>query len=568
MSGQQHKVILIADSTLNNFAGYLANDVSSPAIEVTIAPFGQVLQVLLNHQLDCWQAAPDLGVVWTRPEAVIDGFNRVLQFEPVDLSEILSEVDAYCDALRSVQSRLKYVFVPTWVLANHHRGFGALDLRTSGGVTSTLMAMNLRLVQNLSDTPNCIVLDAQKWISGLGQKALSPKLWYMGKIPFSNEVFKEAVRDFKAAVRGLNGQAKKLIILDLDNTLWSGIVGDVGWQGLVLGGHDPVGEALVDFQRGLKALKNRGILLAVVSKNEESVALDAIEKHPEMVLRQEDFAGWRINWEDKAKNVAELVAELNLGLDSVVFIDDNPVERARVAEALPSVLVPEWPQDKLLYRQALFTLDCFDSGVVSSEDRARSTMYKAERDRTLTKNRVASLDEWLETLGTQVSIELLNQENLPRVTQLLNKTNQMNLRTRRLASTELASWAAQGHCRLFAFRVADKFGDSGLTGILGLEAHGDALHITDFILSCRVMGRRIENAMISLGAEYGRSRGLKRLRAEYLKTEKNKPCLDFFQQSGLRHAADDSFTWDLSEPYPLPHHLQVQNEILCTHSTT
>src|SRR6185436_7555898 len=181
--------------------------------------FGQVLQVLLNDQLECWESSPDVAVVWTRPEAVIDGFNRVLQFEAIDLSEILAQVDAYCEALRNAQSRLKYVFVPTWVLSNHHRGFGALDLRTSGGIAATLMAMNLRLVENLKDTPNCIVLDAQKWIAGLGQKAFNPKLWYMGKIPFSNEVFKEAVRDLKAAIRGMNGQAKKLVILDLDNTL-------------------------------------------------------------------------------------------------------------------------------------------------------------------------------------------------------------------------------------------------------------------------------------------------------------------------------------------------------------
>jgi FkbH-like protein len=568
MTGQHYNAILIADSTLNNFAGYLTNDQTSPRVEVTIAPFGQVLQTLLNDQLDCWKTAPDVGVVWTRPEAVVDGFNKVLQFEAVDLGEILAQVDSYCDALRNVQGRLKHVFVPTWILSNFHRGFGALDLRANGGIASTLMAMNLRLVQNLSDTPNIIVLDAQRWIAGLGQKALSPKLWYMGKIPFSNDVFKEAVRDLKAAMRGLNGQAKKLIILDLDNTLWSGIVGDVGWQGLVLGGHDPVGEALVDFQKGLKALKNRGILLAVVSKNEEAVALEAIEKHPEMVLRQEDFAGWRINWDDKAKNVSELVAEFNLGLDSVVFVDDNPVERARVAEALPSVLVPEWPQDKLLYRQALFALDCFDSGVISSEDRARSEMYKAERGRTLIKNRVASLDEWLETLGTHITVEVLNQENLQRVTQLLNKTNQMNLRTRRMASTELAAWAAQEHCRLFALRVSDKFGDSGLTGILGLEAREDVLHITDFILSCRVMGRWIENAMLSLGAEYGRSRGLRRLCAQYIKTEKNKPCFDFFSQSGMRAEANASFELNLSDPYPLPRHLQVHSEFSYTHSTT
>src|SRR5262249_53417094 len=158
--------------------------------------------------------------------------------------------------------------------------------------------------------------------------------WYLGKIPFSNDVFKDAVSDVKTAIRGLSGQSKKLVILDLDDTLWGGIVGDIGWQDLVLGGHHPIGESLVDFQKELKALKNRGILLAVVSKNEESIALEAIRNHPEMVIKERDLVGWRINWNDKAANIADLVRELNIGLDSVVFVDDNPVERARVREAL------------------------------------------------------------------------------------------------------------------------------------------------------------------------------------------------------------------------------------------
>src|SRR5262249_22447003 len=162
--------------------------------------------------------------------------------------------------------------------------------------------------------------------------SFSPRLWYLGKIPYANEVFKEAARDVKSALRGLAGKARKLVIVDLDETLWGGIVGEDGWEHIKLGGHDPASEALADFQRELKALTRRGILLGIVSKNEEAVALAAIDKHPEMVLRRSDFTGWRINWGDKAANIVDLVNELNLGIDSVVFIDDNPSERARVRE--------------------------------------------------------------------------------------------------------------------------------------------------------------------------------------------------------------------------------------------
>src|SRR5919108_73039 len=442
MDAYEYKAILISDFTLDNFAGYLNNDQSLPRIQSIVAPFGQVMQVLMNESLDCWKAAPELGIVWTRPEAVINAFNKTLQFADVRIEEILTQVDAYCQALQGLQRRLRWIFIPTWILPAYHRGLGALDLRANGGIAHALMHMNLRLAQNLNDVPNCIVLDAQKWIASSGHKAFNDKLWYLGKIPFANDVFKAAVKDIKAGVRGLSGKGKKLIILDLDETLWGGVVGDVGWQNVVLGGHDPVGEALVDFQTELKALKNRGILLAVVSKNEESVALEAIEKHPEMVLKEEDLAGWKINWQDKAQNIVGLVEELTLGLDAAVFIDDNPVERARVGAALPDVFVPDWPKDKLLYRQTLLSLDCFDSGFISSEDRQRTKMYTAERQRSQLKSTVGSLEEWLKTLHTQVMVEPLNDTNLGRVTQLFNKTNQLNLSTRRMTSAELSMWAS------------------------------------------------------------------------------------------------------------------------------
>ena len=559
MRAYDHKAVLISDFTLNNFAGYLENDEGLPRILATMAPFGQVMQVLMNDSLDCWQSGPDLGIVWTRPEAIIEAFNKTLQFEVVDLEKILEQVDAYCETLRKLERRLKLVFIPTWLLPGHQRGLGALDLRANGGMAYTLMHMNLRLVQNFCAVPNCIVLDAQRWIASVGLRAFNPKLWYLAKIPFANEVFKEAVRDIKAGVRGLSGRGKKLIILDLDDTLWGGIVGEVGWQNLVLGGHDPVGEALVDFQKELKALKNRGVLLAVASKNDEAVALKVLREHPEMVLREEDLAGWKINWQDKARNIVELVEKLNLGLDAAVFIDDNPVERARVREALPDVFVPDWPNDKLRYRQALLSLDCLDGGFISSEDRQRTDMYTAERQRSQLKGTVGSLEEWLKTLNTQLTVESLNDANLSRVTQLFNKTNQMNLSTRRMTSAELSAWASEEGHRVFAFRVSDKFGDSGLIGILSTEVRQETLQIVDFVFSCRMMGRNIEETLLSLAIEYGRARGLRKACARYILTKKNKPCFDFLLNSGLARSSDDIFSWDLSNAYPIPPHIEVRD---------
>ena len=239
-----------------------------------------------------------------------------------------------------------------------------------------------------------------------------------------------------------------------------------------------------------------------------------------MVLRREDFAAWRINWRDKAANVAELVEELNLGLQSTVFIDDNPAERARVGDALPEVLVPEWPDDPLHYVEALEALGCFAPPSLTDEDLHRAAMYRSERQRGEARAAVGSLDDWLETLKTRIRVALLAPADLPRAAQLFNKTNQMNLATRRMPEADLAAWAEREGHRIWTFTVEDRFGSQGLTGVLGAKSNGDRLTVTDFLLSCRVMGRRVEDVMLAVAARHARERGLAGGDAPYAPTKK------------------------------------------------
>ena len=344
----------------------------------------------------------------------------------------------------------------------------------------------------------------------------------------------------------------------MDDTLWGGIVGEVGWQNLVLGGHHHLGEAYVDFQNALKSMKNRGILLAIVSKNEEQVALEAIRKHPEMVFKLEDFAGWRINWQDKVENVLDLLAELNLGPQSAVFIDDNPVERARVKESLPEILVPDWPQDPMFYPATLLSLRCFEMPSLSREDLVRTTLYLSESKRRELKEAVSSLEEWLTRLAIRVRVEELHPANLQRAAQLLNKTNQMNLSTRRLSEAELMAWAAEKHHKLWTLRVSDTFGDAGLTGIVSLDIQDRTAQIVDFILSCRVLGRKIEETMLATAIHDARALGVKKLYGRYIPTSKNKPCLDFFKSLAPRFRRQgECFILDGEEPFLVPKHIEL-----------
>ncbi len=561
--------VVLSDFTTGELAARLGDASDAPAMEVVAAPYGQVVQSLLAPA-DGDEGAADFAVVWTRPEQVSPAFARLVAGEGATDGELLADVDAFCDALARGAARYRVALVPTWTRGAEQRGLGMLDARP-GGAAWALARMNQRLMERLAERPQTFVLDAQRWMAAAGRGPRAAKGWYLGKIAFSPAVAAEAARDIKAAVRGALGQARKLLVLDLDDTLWGGVVGDLGWEQLRLGGHDPEGEALVDFQRAVKALRRRGVVLAIASKNTEAVALDAIRSHPEMVLRPDDFVAWRINWGDKARNVADIAAELNLGLQSVVFIDDNPVERARVREALPEVLVPEWPADKLLYPQAFAELRCFDVPGLSAEDAGRTQMYAAEQRRRAARHDVGSLDEWLAGLGIRVRAEPLGGANAARATQLLNKTNQLNLSTRRLTEPEFLAWAAEPGHEVWAVHVGDRFGDAGLTGLLGLERDGDACRVVDFVLSCRVMGRKVEETLAHLAVARARAWGAARVEARHLATAKNRPCLEFWTRSGFDRAdaadagatgagaadagadnADALFVWDAGREFARP----------------
>jgi FkbH-like protein len=543
---------LLSDFNIEILGRYLANTRNLAPLRVEIAPFGQVVQTLAT--LDGADLSSDALVMWTRPEALFPSYRKALDFADVSHESIISELDGYIALLTSNAGRAKYVFHATWTLPPGHRGYGMLDYAAGLGISHLLARMNLRLAEGLGEFPNCFLLNAEQWLRHGGARAGIPKQWFASKVPYRNSVFEEAAKDISAALTGLNGKARRLVVVDLDNTIWGGVVGETGWQGIRLGGHDPIGEAFIDFQNQLKAVSAKGVQLAIVSKNDEQVALETIDRHPEMRLRRADFAGWRINWTDKAENIVALTDELKLGLESVVFIDDNPAERDRVRSAFGDrVLVPEWPKDPADYSAALLELRCFDTPTVSVEDRTRTAMYASERGRRAAAGRMGSTEEWLATLHTEVFAGGLNAENVARAAQLFNKTNQMNLRTRRLSEDELRSWSSAEHRRLWVFRVRDCFGDSGLTGILSLELDGYTARIVDFLMSCRVMGRKVEETMVYVAAEYARAQqNIRQLKAEFVPTERNRPCLAFWRNGGFDELVDHVFSWDLERTYPCP----------------
>jgi FkbH-like protein len=561
---KQFKGLCWSSFNAGTFVQLLNNDEEAPAVHAEAGEYGQWFN-LSDEELTVKEQGCDFLIVWTMPEHISPGFARVLRFEPVNHDVLRREVDDFSQMVLKIGRRAPLFFLPLWVVPTCHRGLGPLDMSMEGGVGGALLEMNARLCADLRGAKGIFPLNATRWIECAGKRAFQPKTWHMTKNPFGNDVYMEALRDIKAALIGSIGKSKKLIVLDLDETLWGGLLGEVGWQGLRLGGHDYVGEALQDFQRALKGLKNRGLLLALASKNDESLALEAIQRHPEMILKMEDFVAWRINWNDKADNIKEMVKGLNLGLDAVVFIDDSEHERQWVRNALPEVYVPEWPTDKTQYASHLLSLRCFDSLQVSAEDAARTKMYQEESSRTQARSEHASAEEWLAASELKVTVRRLVEVDLPRVVQLINKTNQMNLTTRRLNELELKRWCDHTGAAVWSIRVSDRFGDSGLTGVLSavVEADAeDAVRIVDYVLSCRVVGRKIEDVMLHVAVQWARSQHKAKVLATYIPSERNGVCLNFWMNSGCAWQAENStFVRPADQPHFLPHYIQVRGDI-------
>jgi FkbH-like protein len=339
------------------------------------------------------------------------------------------------------------------------------------------------------------------------------------------------------------GRVVKCIVLDLDNTLWGGVVGDVGALGVEVGAHGN-GEAFHRFQKFLLSLKNRGILLAVCSKNELANALGPFEQNPDMVLKREDITVFVANWENKADNIRTIRDTLELGYDSLLFLDDNAFERNLVRTYLPEVIVPELPEDPADYVRALSELNLFETTSFSAEDVARSALYKQEADRREARVAFTDVTDYLRSLDMRIAVGRFEASKIARISQLFLRSNQFNLTTHRYTEAECTAMMRDvaGHIPLQA-SLRDRFGDHGLISIVVARCEPDRLVIRDWLMSCRVLGRGVEQYLMNLVFEMARERGLAEVSGEYIATSKNALVKDFWAQFGFQSA--DGRHWSL-----------------------
>ncbi len=519
-------------------------------LDIHLAPYGQYQQALL---------ADEGALVDFQPEAVF------IQLAPEDALPELPLAATAAEAATAVAERVAEL-TQLWSRARErHRAlvihatvpnlaerlFGSYELQIPGARSSLIARLNRALV-DAAPAAGAIVCDLDGWFARLGHDAFDPVRWFQAKqlvAPALGPLFGEELARLVAAARG---RSRKALVLDLDNTLWGGVVGDDGVDGLILGQGDAAGEAFVAFQRYVKQLATRGIVLAVCSKNNADTALAPFALHREMVLSRDDIAVFVANWTDKATNLRTIAATLNLGLDALVFVDDNPVERDQVRRELPEVAVPEMPEDPAYFVRTLAAAGYFETVAFSAEDWQRSEQYQTNAKRQRLQEGSSDMDGFLQSLGMTMVTSPVGGNNLTRVVQLINKTNQFNLTTRRYTEAEVEAVAGSPDHIARCFRLRDRFGDNGIISVVIAAREHDAWNIETWLMSCRVLGRKVEQAVLAELARAVQSHGGRALVGRYLPTAKNGLVANHYRDLGFQKAdaTDQRWTLDLDTFVP------------------
>jgi FkbH-like protein len=416
--------------------------------------------------------------------------------------------------------------------------FGSFDRIQPGSIFAMIDEFNRRLTEWAREG-GIILVDIARLASSIGHERWDePSHWHASKLSFSPHFIPAYADVIARTIGAIRGKAKKALVLDLDNTLWGGVIGDDGVEGIKLGQGSATGEAFLAIQRMALELRARGVVLAVCSKNEDAAARLPFREHVEMLLRENHIAVFQANWTDKATNLRSIAEALNIGVDALVFLDDNPAEREQVRRELPLVGVPELPEDPALYPRMLAAAGYFDSVAFSDEDRARAELYQSNAERAELMAAASDMESYLKSLDMVCTIGGVDARNRARVSQLINKSNQFNLTTRRYTEAEVAAAEADPARYLAQVRLADRFGDHGLISVLFADKAQDEWEIDTWLMSCRVLGRRVQEAALADLAHAASAEGAKRLVGKYLPTAKNAMVADHFAKLGFTAAGE------------------------------
>jgi FkbH-like protein len=543
------RLVILSNSTVDLLAPALVASAARHgiALEVVLPPYDQVAQEAMNPHSLTNTAKPDAVLF------ALDHRALPLTASPADGAAAASTVTAALGYLRSLKESIAQhsnavCILPTFA-APVETLFGSLDRALPGTLRNLIDEVN-RGIGRMALADGDVLLDVAALAETVGLADWNDThLWNLAKLPFSDRLIPLYAEHLARTVAALRGKSRKVLILDLDNTVWGGVIGDDGLEGIKIAQGDAEGEAHRAVQSLALNLRQRGVLLAVSSKNTDEIARTPFERHPEMLLKLDHIAVFQANWDDKAANIRAIAESLSLGLDAMVFMDDNPVERGLVRQLLPQVAVPELPQEPAYYARTLAAAGYFEAVAVSAEDLKRASLYQDNARRAELQKQSGGLEGYLASLQMTIGFEPFNATGRARIAQLINKSNQYNLTTRRYTEPEVADAEQDPGVFTLQVRLTDRFGDNGMISVVICRPGPvDVWNIDTWLMSCRVLGRKVEHAVLGEILRHAAAAGIGKLTGRYIPTERNKLVVDHYAKLGFQHVArhDDGTTfWEL-----------------------
>jgi len=521
------------------------------------ADFNQIERQVFDSNSELYTFSPEIIIIFKSSHKLLQSYNKTNSDREFIASK---EIELVNQLYLSITSQLNSKIIFYNYTEIDDSVFGSFANKIESSFLFQLRKLNMDLMYFAAKHNNFLICDISSVQNLIGKNAFFQTSVYINtEMVLSIDSLPLIAAKTLDIINVLNGKIKKCVVLDLDNTTWGGIIGDDGIENIQIGSLG-IGKAFTEFQYWIKKLKERGIIIAVCSKNTESVAKEPFEKHPDMVLRLDDIAIFTANWGNKVDNIRSIKELLNIGFDSMVFLDDNPFERNIVRENIPEILVPELPEDPAEYLEFLYSLNIFETTAVSSEDKERTKLYQIEAQRNVIQKQFANEDDFLKSLEMKSIVEPFNKFNIPRVSQLSQRSNQFNLRTIRYSESEIEKISTSNLYRTFSFSLEDKFGDNGLICVIILKCISPTeLFIDTWFMSCRVLKRGMEGFVLNTIVDFGLKNGIKQIIGEYLPSPKNDMVKDHYQNLGF---IKDSNQWKLAlEEYkPFNNYITIKNK--------
>ena len=510
-------------------------------ISVYNAPFGQYIQEMINPASRLHKFDADVVLFAVRLE---DAYPELYHsFSGLDKKVIDSTVGQWQKEWLGAVKAFRTNNDALILCANYEQpaypSLGLADAEVEASQCATIVSLNKWMRGLAGQINNFHIIDVDNLAARCGRSRWTdPRMWFLARSAIAPCFMWDYVGEIMRLLRATRGRVRKVLALDCDNTLWGGILGEVGFSGIALG-HDFPGNAYLAFQKRALELYHRGVVLVIASKNDNSSVMEVFERHPQMVLRPEHISYFGVNWNPKPDHLQKAATVLNLGLDSFVFVDDSQMECAMVRSMLPEVLSICLPDDPAQAEMTLAKLDCFDQLIISAEDRQRGQMYRQEVSRADLKTSVKDLEAFYHQLQMIASVGRNDISNIPRAAQLTQRTNQFNMTTIRRTESQISELMSDDRYDVFTLRLSDRFGDNGIVGLAIVEHKDQEDVLETFLMSCRVLGRTVETAFLSWIGTASLNRGLSRLVALYRPTSKNMQFSEFYKSWGMSLESGD-----------------------------